>query len=205
MRSETSVCSIDERLFEGRRLVVVDTPGLFGTSADPHRVAREIGKAVLMSSPGPHCFIITISARGRFAEEAQKTVDLLCDVFGENVLEYCIVVFTNEDAITDEKATFEQWLPEQLRYLPALASLIGSCDRRCMAFNSNSKSSRDVNRKVRQLVSMINTMVQGNNGRVYTNDMYKKAGAARKREERRLREVAEKDAAMQRNMRNVSR
>ena len=204
MRSETSVCQVGQRTLDGRRVIVVDTPGLFDTNADPHLVAKEIGKAVMMSSPGPHCFIVTISARNRYTEEAQQTVNLLCDIFGGDVLSYCIVMFTNEDAITDEDMTFEEWLPEQTGNLPSLASLINSCHRRCMAINSRSRSPAVLESKVRELVSMINTMVAQNNGRVYTNDMYRRAeAAARAREEEKLRLAAEKDAAIQRQIEEV--
>jgi hypothetical protein len=204
MKSETSVCAVGERSIDGRRLIIVDTPGLFDTNADPNVVAKEIGKAVMMSSPGPHCFIVAISARNRFTEEAQKTIDLLCNIFGGNVLSYCIVVFTNEDAIIDEDMTFEQWLPEQTRLLPGLAHLINSCGRRYMAINSKSKSPVELESKVRQLMSMINRMVAHNNGRVYTNDMYQQAeAAARAHEEEKLRVAAEKDAAIQQKIKEV--
>lgn len=148
MKSETSVCTAGERDFNDRRLIVVDTPGLFDTNADPKMIAKEFGKAVMMSSPGPHCFIITISARNRFTEEAQQTVNLLCNIFGGDVLNYCIVVFTNEDAILDEDMTFEQWLPEQLGQLPGLANLINNCQHRVMTINSKCKSPAVLESKV---------------------------------------------------------
>jgi GTPase Era involved in 16S rRNA processing len=204
MKSETSVCRAGERVFDGRRLIVVDTPGLFDTNADPKLVEREIGNAVRMSSPGPHCFIITISARNRFTDEAQRTINLLSEIFGGNILEYCIVLFTNEDAITDEDITFDQWLPEQTKALPTLADLMNKCDHRCMAFNSKSKSTSQHDRKVRRLLSMIDRMVAKNGGRVYTNDMYKQAeAAARQREEEQLRKKAKKEGDKQRKLEEV--
>jgi GTPase Era involved in 16S rRNA processing len=205
MKSETSKCRSGQREFGGRRLIVIDTPGLFDTHVDSKLVAKGIGEAVVKSDPGPHCFIITISARNRFTEEAQKTIDLLSGIFGGDVLEYCIVVFTNEDAITDNDMTFKQWLPEQTGQLPSLANLINRCGRRCMAFNSYSKSASEVDGKVRQLVSMIDGMVAQNNGRIYTNDMYKKAeAAAREREEKIRREADENDTKIQRKIEHVS-
>ena len=191
MKSETSVCLAGERHFDGRRLVVVDAPGLFDTSANQSDVAEEIGKAIMMSSPGPHCFIITISARNRFTAEAQQTMNVLRDIFGENVLAYCIVVFTNEDT------NFDDLLLDQITVLPSLAHLLNSCRGRCMAFNSKSKSPDELDKKVRRLLTMIDKMVAENSGRIYTNDMYKEAeAAARQREEGRLRQGAEKDAAL---------
>ncbi len=204
MKSETSVCLAGERLFDGRRLIVVDTPGLFDTNADPKFVAGEIGKAVIMSSPGPHCFIVTISARNRFTEEAQQTINLLCTIFGGNVLDYCIVVFTNEDAITDEDITFDQWLPEQTKALPDLAHLITRCGHRYLAFNNHPKYPSQPEEKIRQLLSMIDGMVAKNDGRFYTNDMYKQAeAAARQREEEQLREAAKKDAKYEKELEEV--
>ena len=205
MVSETFVCLTGVRELSGRRVIVVDTPGLFDTSAEPKHIAQEIGKAVVMSSPGPHCFIVTISARNRFTNEAQKTIDLLGQIFGGNVLDYCIVVFTNEDAITGNDMNFEQWLPQQTSRLPGLDRLINSCRGRCMAIDSKSKSASELDLKVRHLVSMIDGMVARNHGRVYTNDMYKAAeAAARQLEEEKLRAVAQEAAKIQNQIKEVS-
>jgi hypothetical protein len=205
VKSETSVWLAGEREFDGRRLIAVDTPGLCGTNADRKRVAKEIDKAFAISSAGPHCFIMTISARNRFTGEAQKTIDLLCKIFGRIVLDHCIFVFTNEDGITEEDITFEEWLAQHIPRLPGLAPLIKSYGRRCMAFNSRSKSVDELNGKVRQLVSMIDEIVARNYGRVYTYEMYKEAKAAphlRKKEKRR--QAAEMKAATERKEKEVS-
>ncbi len=80
-------------------MLIIDTPGLFDTDKNLQEIAYEISKAVGISAPGPHAFIIVIKVGNRYTREAEQTVKLVHDVFGGDILRYCIVVFTGEDII----------------------------------------------------------------------------------------------------------
>ncbi|CAF1287415.1 unnamed protein product [Didymodactylos carnosus] len=128
MGSVTQECQMGKREFEGRNLVVIDTPGLFDTDKDSFSVAYEISKAVGISAPGPHAFIIVIKASGsRYTREAEETVKLVHDIFGGDVVRYCIVVFTGEDNIhrDDSTATLDQWLAQST---DSVISLVQACN-----------------------------------------------------------------------------
>ena len=67
-----------------KRVVVVDTPGLFDTSRPNKEILREIAKVVLLSAPGAHAIILVMSAE-RLTAEYQDTLDLLIKLFEEKV------------------------------------------------------------------------------------------------------------------------
>ncbi|CAF1265432.1 unnamed protein product [Rotaria sordida] len=201
MGSVTQECQMDKREFEGRNLVVIDTPGLFDTDKDPFSVAYEISKAVGISAPGPHAFIIVIKAGGgRYTREAEETVKLVHDIFGGDVIRYCIVVFTGEDNIhrDDSTATLENWLAQST---DSVVSLVEACNRRCMAIDTTEASKEQLDNKVREFMSIVDHMVQENGGRVYTNEMLGKAEQAyREREEELLRVQKEEQERRQRQI-----
>ncbi|CAF1442536.1 unnamed protein product [Adineta steineri] len=188
MGSVTQLCQYARREFDGRNLLVIDTPGLFDTSTDTNTIAKEITKAVGISFPGPHAFLIVIKAGGgRYTHEAEETVTLVQNIFGGDIVRYCIVVFTGEDNIRrdDPTTTLDQWLNESTG---PVKNLVKACNNRCVAVDTTEKAKEQLNVKVRELMAMVNKMVETNGGRVYTNDMLKRAEEAfKKREEEMLR------------------
>ncbi len=68
----------------GRKVVVVDTPGLFDTKRPNNEVLKDIAKVVLLSAPGAHAIVLVMTAQ-RLTPEYQKTLDLLIGLFETKV------------------------------------------------------------------------------------------------------------------------
>lgn len=204
MSSTTQECQTGKREFDGRHLLVIDTPGLFDTTKDRFSVANEISKAVGISAPGPHAFIIVIKAGGsRYTPEAEETVRLVHDIFGGDILRHCMVVFTGEDNMRqdDPKITLEQWLAEST---DSILNLIKACGGRCMAIDTTDKSKESHDTKARELMAMVDQMVESNGGRVYTNEMLERAEQAyREREDEMLRVQHEEEKRRQQEIDQV--
>ncbi|XP_076084435.1 GTPase IMAP family member 6-like [Mytilus galloprovincialis] len=88
--SVTKHCCRGESNIHGRKMVVVDTPGLFDTELSPVEIQKEIIRCITLSVPGPHIFLILLQV-GRLTTEEISTLDQLFDIFGKNMSKYCMI------------------------------------------------------------------------------------------------------------------
>ncbi|XP_054461556.1 GTPase IMAP family member 9-like [Anoplopoma fimbria] len=196
-RSVTSECEKAKGMADGRRVAVIDTPGIYDTKYKEVEVVRKLKECISFSAPGPHVFLIVIKL-ARFTLEEQNTVELLQQVFGDKVAEYSLVLFTHGDKLGSKR------IEDFFRKSQPLSNLITKCNFRYHVFNNTVPDSG----QVPQLLAKIVTMVCDNGGTFYTNEMFQeaeraiheqeeklmKASALRKqREEEELRAVFEGD------------
>uniref|UniRef100_A0A672KHG4 AIG1-type G domain-containing protein n=1 Tax=Sinocyclocheilus grahami TaxID=75366 RepID=A0A672KHG4_SINGR len=76
-KSETSGCSEKHITVSGRKISVVDTPGLFDTEMSPEELMTEIARSVYLSSPGPHAFLIVFNVNVRITEQEQQIPQMI--------------------------------------------------------------------------------------------------------------------------------
>lgn len=183
--SITKRCSQSSADRFGKKIVVVDTPGIFDTELSIEETQQEIAKCIGITSPGPHAFILVLSLV-RFTEEEKKTVDHFVKCFGETVYEYFIVLFTRRDELEKTNMTLEKHLaqvPESLK------SFIKKCGNRTLAFN-NELVGEQSDAQVKELLTMIETNVNRNGSSCYTNEAYIQAEIqVKKMEEKILRKA----------------
>ncbi|XP_072027804.1 GTPase IMAP family member 9-like [Amphiura filiformis] len=125
--SVTKHCDFVKKNVQNRTLLVVDTPGLFDTKEQNNHTLLEITKSLLVSAPGPHAFLLVLSAGQRFTEEIMTSVELLRKTFGEDVLKYTIVIFTRKDDLDYDNITIEEFLKDAPIYID---NLLEECNRR---------------------------------------------------------------------------
>ncbi|XP_059567559.1 GTPase IMAP family member 7-like [Myotis daubentonii] len=162
----TKGCQKAERQWEGRNLLVVDTPGLFDTKETLETTCEEISKCVLQSSPGPHAIILVLQL-GRYTEEEQNTVELIKELFGKSAMNHMIVLFTRKDNLGD------QTLDEFLNEAGNLQSIVQECGNRCCAFNNlQSIENTEKEAQLQELVDLIEKVVQENGGSHFSAPIY---------------------------------
>ncbi|KAK6300964.1 hypothetical protein J4Q44_G00290620 [Coregonus suidteri] len=160
--SVTAQCEKQSGVVDGRKIDVIDTPGLYDTTMSKEEMKGEIEKAIYESVPGPHAFLLVIRL-GRFTEEERNTVKWIQENFGEDASMYTILLFTHGDQL--EGKSVEEFLKQS----PELRRLVTSCGGRYHSLINDKR--RDIT-QVTELLEKIEEMVEYNGGKHYTSADY---------------------------------
>lgn len=180
--SVTNKCKLGIKKRFGRKIVLVDTPGLFDTEMSNGRVTKEIVKCIGMTAPGPHAFLLTVNI-GRFTKEEQDTVKHFVDHFGDGIYNFLTVVFTRADDLVNDNMTIESYVKEASQQLKEILQL---CDNRYVPFN-NKLTGANQELQVKQLISKIDDVINKNGGSCFTNEMYQEAEKTLHRQEEEMK------------------
>ena len=156
----------------GRKLVVVDTPGLYDTSVGNEEVITEITKCYGITSPGLHAIVLVVGI-ARFTLEEKKTVEFFLDRFGKNLENFLIIAFTCKDKLEQEEMSVHDYV-NTLSHSSELWKLLNRINNRYVVFGYKGRQ-EDRENEVQDLLNMIDNMVQSNGGQYYTNEMYNEA------------------------------
>ncbi|XP_040056424.2 GTPase IMAP family member 9 [Gasterosteus aculeatus] len=173
--SWTLQCKRVEGEVGGRKVTVIDTPGLFDTQISQEEVVNRIKMCIPLSAPGPHAFLVVLKL-GRFTQEEQDTVRMIHTIFGEEAAKYSLVLFTHGDYLKTQ--TIEGFISKS----EELQELIKVCYGRYSVFNSQV----DPQVQSHQLLEKIVRMMQENDGGHYTTKILNEASKASMKEQHRL-------------------
>ncbi|XP_016112363.1 uncharacterized protein [Sinocyclocheilus grahami] len=163
----------------GRRVTVIDTPGLFDTELSNEEVQREISNCIPMILPGPHVFIIVLNLGQRFTQEEATTVKIIQETFGEHSLMFTMVLFTRGDDLKDK--TIDQCLGKPGS---PLMNLVEACGNRYHVFNNNNQTGDRT--QVTDLLQKIDAMVTANGGSFYSCKMFREMEREQQEQERKI-------------------
>ncbi|XP_038839983.1 GTPase IMAP family member 7-like [Salvelinus namaycush] len=189
--SVTDHCEKLSGVVDGRKIDIIDTPGLNDTTISKEELKSEIEKAIYMSVPGPHAFLLVIRL-GRFTEEERNTVKWIQENFGEEASKYTIILFTHGDQLGDKS------MEDFLNKSQVLKKLVKVFQGRNHVFNNKKKN--DIT-QVTELLKKIDEMVMKNGGQHYTNEMYQEVQRKIKEEEERKKQEEEKREQQEREKR----
>lgn len=182
----TEVCK-KSSTFDGRNLVVVDTPGIGDTrsesdEAEVKRSLAAVESAMKINPSGYHVFLIVVRFGARFTEEDRQCVQFLKNVFGEDFLRrFGIVVCSCGDNFEAEQQqtgmTFEYWVGQQTG---AFKELVDECGLRIVLFDNMTREQEKRDAQVRNLLNAVDR-ISKTTANLYTDLNFRLAGASRQK------------------------
>ncbi|KAL1272016.1 hypothetical protein QQF64_031032 [Cirrhinus molitorella] len=167
--SVTAECVSGDRKVHGKKITVIDTPGLFDTGLDEETIKSEIIRSVIESSPGPDMFTIVLKV-GRYTGQEMEVVDKIVEYCGEDTFKHSVVLFTHGEQL--EGQTIEEFV----KMSPKLQELVDKCGGRCHVIDSKYWKKRQMgyrsNRvQVKNLLETIEQKLKDNQNGCYTNEL----------------------------------
>uniref|UniRef100_A0A8C6SKD6 AIG1-type G domain-containing protein n=1 Tax=Neogobius melanostomus TaxID=47308 RepID=A0A8C6SKD6_9GOBI len=184
--SGTAVCQFETRVVNGRRVQLIDTPGLYDTAPGAPDFNKEILNCMIECAPGVHAFLLVLKAE-RFTKQELSIAEAFTKNFSEEALRYTTVVFTQGDQL-EEGMGLRDWVRDN----DVLENLVRKCGGRCHVFdnkywNNSQDPYRNNQRQVRELFNTIDQAVEGNRGRCYTNENLQRVQAKLRQEKEAIR------------------
>lgn len=188
--STTRECSQMHAIRFDKKILVVDTPGVFDTEIKNDKIQEEISKCIGISAPGPHAFILVLNLSTRYTDEDHQTVDHFLTYFGKEVCKFFIILFTRKDLLEKDGTTLEAYIHSSPR---RLQDFLSECGDRVFQIDNTLDPSKN-KKEVKKMLTVISENVSNNYGQVYTNETYKKVEEKlQKEEERRKQQLREEE------------
>lgn len=182
--SITKQTQYNETIRFGKRLVVVDTPGLFDTNLTEQEISLELAKWYTLVSPGINAIVLVVQV-GRFTEEEQKTVDVFMKAFGDDLKDFLVVVFTHKDRLEDDNITIDDFV-QTMDKSSNLRKLIDETNGRYTAIGYKGREEERV-KEVKHILSLIDGIKEKDGRNYYSNEVFKRVQELLEENERRRR------------------
>ncbi|KAG5210727.1 hypothetical protein JEQ12_015921 [Ovis aries] len=165
-QSVTRKCQRATGMWNGRSILVVDTPPIFEAGAQDQEMYENIGACYLLSVPGPHVLLL-VTQLGRFTEQDVVAATRVKEVFGVGAERHMVILFTHKEDLAGGSLDEYVANTDNLR----LRSLVRECGRRYCAFN-NRASGDEQREQLAQLMAVIEGLEREHQGAFLTNELF---------------------------------
>ncbi|KAL9667433.1 hypothetical protein QQ045_001791 [Rhodiola kirilowii] len=155
----------------GTCINVIDTPGLFDFSeGGTESIGKEIVRCLELAEGGIHAVLVVFSIRTRFSKEEEATLQSLKALFGSEIVNYMILIFTGGDDLEDMDETMDEYLGCEC---PApLKEVINYCENRVVLFDNKTDDVKKKDVQIQQLRYFLKMVMNRNGGKPYTYRLY---------------------------------
>ncbi|NXE57812.1 GIMA3 GTPase, partial [Casuarius casuarius] len=126
----TVTCAQGERMWRGKRVVVLDTPAIFDKRLQGEQLDEEKQRCRELSQ-SPHALVL-VTQLGRYTKEDREAKKEVKEVFGTEATKHMMVVFTRKEDLGD--GSLEEYVTTTEN--KALRRLIEACGQRYCAVNN---------------------------------------------------------------------
>ncbi|OWM67499.1 hypothetical protein CDL15_Pgr028362 [Punica granatum] len=167
----TSTCELQQTVLpDGLIVNVLDTPGLFDSSAGIGDVGEEIVRCIDLAKDGIHAVLLVYSIRSRFSKEEEAAFDTLRTLFGNKIVNYMIAVFTGGDELEDNDETLEDYLGRECPQ--PLKDILNLCGNRRVLVDNKTKEQDKKTAQVQELFSLVDAVISQNGGKPFSDDIF---------------------------------
>ncbi|XP_058607444.1 GTPase IMAP family member 4-like [Onychostoma macrolepis] len=177
MSSVTKECRRECGTVEGRKLVLVDTPGFFDTDLTEEQLKQEVIHCLALCSPGPHVFLLVIPIE-RYTEEQQRSIQMILEMFNADISNHSILIFSHADRLRGE--SIRDFISRQNA---KVQDLVGRFRRRFVTFDNTNPTNRE---QVSRLLQKVDELLVKNENRHFTNEVTEAMQKAQKIIEERM-------------------
>lgn len=108
--------------------LVRDT-GLFDLIISPESISKEIVRCLALAEKGLHAVVLVLTVRTRITKDEEDALCTLQILFGGEILDYLIVVFTGGDELEENNLTLDEYLSKCPEFLA-----VSDCLIKCINF-----------------------------------------------------------------------
>ncbi|XP_060052783.1 GTPase IMAP family member 5-like [Erinaceus europaeus] len=162
----TTKCQKAIGSWNGRSVLVVDTPPIFEAQPPTQDTYRDIGDCYLLSAPGPHVLLL-VTQLGRFTAQDSEAVRRVQEVFGEGTLRHMVLLFTHLEDLGAESLQDYVAGTDNLR----LRRLVQECGGRYCGFN-NRASGEEQRVQLEGFTAVLESQERELGGTFLSNQLY---------------------------------
>nr|XP_029499490.1 GTPase IMAP family member 4-like [Oncorhynchus nerka] len=184
-KSGTQKCEAKTKDINGRKVTVVDTPGLFDTDIPEEELKPELVKCIVECAPGPHAFLIVLKVE-KYTVLEERVITQIENLFSRKIFNYATVLFIYGDQLHEGK-TIQDFVKTNKK----LSELVEKCGGRCHVIDNkhwNTSQQGQYRNNQYQVAELLNTIEREGGGRCYTNEMHQAVHGVIQAEKESLRE-----------------
>ncbi|KAF6085876.1 GTPase, IMAP family member 5 [Phyllostomus discolor] len=162
----TRTCQEGTVTWNGRNILVVDTPSIFEEKAQNQEMYKDIGDCYLLLAPGPHVLLL-VTQLGRFTAQDMVAVRRVKEVFGAGAMRHMVVLFTHKEDLGDESLKEYVANTDNL----SLKTLVHECGGRYCGFN-NRATGEEQREQLAELMDVVENLEEELEGASYSNGLF---------------------------------
>ncbi|KAJ8046852.1 GTPase IMAP family member 7 [Holothuria leucospilota] len=164
------------KTIDGRRVSVVDTPGLEDLNKSNEEVLHQISKVIVTFSKGVHAFVFVFNlASPRFSMEDKTVLEAFEQKrFGGKIMKHSILVYTHAECLP-EGMDVEKFCTKQRESSTPVSDFLEQLGKNIVAVNNKSPIPAEKRRNQQAILTLIDQMKKKNGNTVYTSDMFTRA------------------------------